>query len=595
MRYIRSILCGLLIFAMALGLFPGFTMSSTAAAATAGLELHAFYPSQMTLSDQTKAYIDALDSVSFAWGRLYGDLSEGVNTTLGKNGNTLFYYPQDYVDVLTYAKSKGKTIQLSLFSDSVNAEKILPYQEQRKLAVDAIVKLLSTDATNGEQIFYDGVVIDIEGLQNKELIGGKTTGAWYSQFLRELKTELLKIGKKQVVAVNPLLNYTGYDYKAISETADKMIVMAHDYEPVTKLNKGQILQYTGYDSASPIDSLAPIKKIQLALEDVKKYVSKTNQGKVMLQISFDAAQWRYPVATGATWQKTSKQAMSLETRNTPTYQMIYDRVINKDKKGSAITYGYNNELQSPFIQYLNVADNTYNILLYENGKSVGAKIDLAKQYGIGGISLWSLANIPDYNDTAAKAYGLNVWNSILATVHTGLPPVTQTKFAFADKVVETAIRKQLQKTTGAVYKSDLLRVYRLKVPAGYKSLNDLKGLTNLEYLDLSGTKLSSVASLASLKNLRVLYLQRNTISDITSLKGLTKLQILSLNGNKVSNITALTPLIQLTELYLRENLIKDFSPLTRLSRLNVLYIGLNKSTNYSALKTLKKNLVEFDF
>lgn len=389
------------------------------------------------------------------------------------------------------------------------------------------------------------------------------------------------------VAVNTLRYYSGYDYSTISQIADRMIIMAHDYEPLTKLTKEQVMQYTGYDSLNPIDSLAPIREIQRVMEDVKKYVSKNNLNKIMLQISFDAAQWRFQIPKGSTWNKVGKKAMSLEVLPPPTYKMLYDRVINKDGNGKSITYSYNNELESPVMQYFNTSNNTQNICLYENSKSVKAKIDISKQYDIGGISLWSLSNIPDYTDKAAKNFGLDVWDTIIKSLP-ATSQVSQTKVTFTDKVVEKAVRGKISKPSGTLYKSDLAKVYRLKIPAGYKTLNDLKMLTNLEYLDLSNTKLSNISSLASLKNLRVLYLYRNTIKDISPIKGLTKLEILSINGNKVSNISALACLTNLTELYIRENIITDYSPISKLKNLNILYLKGNKLTNYTKLQTIKK-------
>lgn len=599
MKSYKKLICAVLALVMAFSFVSPFTMN-TRAAVQKKLELHAFYPANATFTDKAKKYIDSLDSVSFSWARLYSDLTDGVNTTYGENGNKDFYYPTDYADVLKYAKSKNKSIQLSIYSDNANAAKILPYKDQRDKAVKAITDLLQSDVTNGSNIYFDGVVIDIEGLQNKDskgkdiLLNGQKISSWYSQFLKELKAQLTVIHKKLYVAVNSLLYYSGYDYSSISQTADRMIIMAHDYEPLTKLTKGQVLQYTGYDIIDPIDSLAPIKKIQSALDDVKKNVSKDNLNKIMLQINFDAAQWRFPIAKGSTWSKTGKQVGSLDVLPPPTYQMIYDRIINKDGNGKGITYGYNNELESPVMQYFNTQNSTQNILLYENGRSVKAKMDMVKQYGIGGISLWSIASIPDYTDSSAKTYGLDVWDTIIKSL-----PVTastaQTKITFSDKVVETAVRKRISKLTGTVYKSDLARVYRLKVPAGYKTLNDLKQLTNLEYLDLDNTKLTNVSPLSTLKNLRVLYLYGNSIKDISPLKGLTKLEILSINSNKVSNISSISGMTQLTELYIRTNAITDFSPVAKLQKLNILYLKGNKSTNYSKLQTVKKGLVERDF
>ncbi len=587
MKMCRTLICVMLILAMAFGfVFPVEPIAQ--AAEVKELDLHAFYPSRATFSDSIKKYIDSLDSVSFLWGRFYGDLTGGINTTYGKNGNTDFYYPDDYIEVLKYAKSKNKSIQMGIFSDSANAEKILPYKEQRDKAIQSIIDLMKSDVSQVSNIYFDGVVIDIEGLN------GQKMSSFFNQFLKELKPRLTEINKKLYVAVNTLLYYSGYDYSTISQIADRMIIMAHDYEPSTKLTKEQVMQYTGYDSLNPIDSLAPIKQIQRVMEDVKKYVSKSNLNKIMLQISFDAAQWRFQVPKGSTWKGIGKKAVSLEVPSHPTYKMLYDRVMNKDGNGKSITYGYNNELESPVMQYFNTSNNTQNICLYENSRSVAVKIDMSKQYGIGGISLWSLSNVPDYTSSTAKGYGLDVWDAIIKSLNKTVP-VSQIKATFTDKVVEKAVRAKISKPSGTVYRSDLAKVYRLKIPAGYKSLNDLKQLFNLEYLDLSNTQLTSVSSLVSLKNLRVLYLYKNSIKDISPLKGLTKLEVISINSNKVSNISALAGITNLTELYIRENAITDYSPLTKLKNLNILYLKGNKLTNYTKLQSIKKGLIECDF
>ncbi len=588
MKINKTLICLIFILTMVAGLVSTNT-SQVQAATVKKLELHAFYPAQATFSDNLKKYIDPLDSVSFLWGRFYSDLTDGINTTFEKNGNKDFYYPNDYIEVLKYAKSKNKSIQLGIFSDSVNAEKILPYKEQRDKAIQSVIDLMKSDVSQGSNVYFDGVVIDIEGLN------GQKMSSFFNQFLKELKPRLTEINKKLFVAVNSLRYYSGYDYSTISQIADRMIIMAHDYEPLTKLTKEQVMQYTGYDSLNPIDSLAPIREIQRVMEDVKKYVSKNNLNKIMLQISFDSTQWRFQIPKSSTWKKTGKKTLSLDdVLPHPTYKMLYDRVMNKDGNGKSITYGYNNELESPVMQYFNTSNNTQNICLYENSSSVKAKIDISKQYGVGGISLWSLSNVPDYTNSTAKAYGLDVWDSIIKSLPLTVP-VSQTKVTLTDKVVEKAIRTKISKPSGTLYKSDLAKVYRLKIPAGYKTLNDLKLLTNLEYLDLSNTKLTSVSSLASLKNLRVLYLYKNSIKDISPLKGLTKLEILSINGNKVSNISTLAGFGQLTELYIRENTITDYTPVAKLKNLNILYLKGNKSINYSKLQTIKKGLIESDF
>lgn len=558
-------------------------------------ELHAFYPSNTVFTVAVQQYIDELDSISFAWSRIDAEDPNSLNTVKGKNGNYGFYYPKDYLKPLEYAKSQGKSIQLNVYMDREDCTELLPYENKRLAMLSAITNTMTTDISQGRDIYYDGVVIDFEGLRNTDgdgnpiLYYGKPISTYYTQFLKELKKHFQTMGKKLYVAVNPALYYDGYDYSEILDVADRVIVMAHDYEPIQKLQKNQIEQYTSYDALDPIHSLAPIQMVRMALNDIKRAASDTTElSKVLLQITFDAAQWQFDVASENDWINLPEETLSREGRLTPLYKSIKARVDNTDGYGQNLKYGYNNELQSPYIQYFNTSDKSWNLIIYEDSSSISAKIKLAKSYNLGGISLWSLANIPDYNDTTGKKYHLNVWNSILEEMNSydTLPPESSNYVTFSDETVEQAVRAKLGKASGKISMDELQNIYRLKLPKGVKSLKDLNKLKNLEYLDAGQLEIKDITSIGNLTKLRVLYLQRNLISDISALKKLTKLEVLSLNGNQIESISALSSLTNMRELFLRENKIIKITSLNKLKKLEVLEAGKNNIQNIDNLKTL---------
>lgn len=558
--------------------------------------LHAFYPSNAVFSEQMKKYIDGVDSISFAWSRIDSEDPGTLNTVRGKNGNSSFYYPADYIQPVEYAKSKGKTIQLNIYMDSNDCVEVLPKEEIRAAMIQAIIGSLQTDISQGEGIYYDGVVIDFEGLRDTDtgnmplLYDGKPISTYFTQFLTELKNQLEQLQKKLYVAVNPGLYYDGYDYADILDVADHVILMAHDYEPTERLQKKQVQQYTGYNALEPIKSMAPIQRVRQALNEMTENASDISElSKVWLQITFDSAQWQFDVQSAAGWESLEDTTLSREGRSTPLYKSIKDRVDNKDGNGQSITYGYNNELQTPYLQYYNTADKSWNVILYEDSNSIRAKIKLAKSYGLGGISIWSLANVPDYTDTKGLKYHLDGWTALTDEMNTyGQPIANGAAVTFTDTAIEQAVREKLGKETGKITVSDLQSIYRLKLNTGVKNLADLKYFTNLEYLDAQKLGIKDITNLQKLKSLRVLYLQRNNISDISTLKKLTNLEILSLNGNQVVSVSALSSLTKLQELYLRENKINNISSLTKLSRLMVLELGMNSISNINAIGNLKK-------
>lgn len=573
-RLIRVCLC-IIIVVVFIKPLPKVVAGTTKSIKNKGGELHAFYPSYAKFSKQMKKYIDDLDSISFAWSMIDPGDYENLNTVKGRNNNYSFYYPSDFIKPLEYAQSKGKQIQLSVYMDGKECSVMLSNLDKRSAAIKAIINSMKIDTANGESIQYDGVVIDFEGLRDKDnnnkaiLYNGKPISTYYTQFLYELRIQLNSIDKNLYVAVNPLLYYDGYDYEKILDIVDRMIIMAHDYEPIKKLKKNQVQQYMGYDALDPISSLAPIQMVRQALNDIQNAASNASQlSKVWLQISFDTAQWQFDVKSEKDWKNLAGTTLSRTGRLTPLYESIKARVYNVDGYGKSISYGYNNELQSPYIQYYNSLDQSFNVIIYEDSTSLSAKISLAKAYNLGGISLWGLSNIPDDNTLLGKKFHLDGWKTVISEMKSyGVLPSENSKYVkFSDNAIEKAVRLKLGKPSGKITISEVKSIYRLKLLKGVKSLKDIKKLSNLEYLDASGLGLKNIVEIGELKKLRILYLQRNSISNITAIKKLNKLEILSLNGNRVTSISSLSSLKNLKELYIRENKIKNIKPLNKLKK-----------------------------
>ena len=118
--------------------------------------------------------------------------------------------------------------------------------------------------------------------------------------------------------------------------------------------------------------------------------------------------------------------------------------------------------------------------------------------------------------------------------------------------------------------------------------NDFNGLTALTSLYLQGNSISDISALKKLTALTSLYLQGNSISDISVLENLTALVVLSLGDNSISDISTLDNLSKLRALYLGENSISDLSALKGLTELQVLYMGSNSISDISVLANLTK-------
>ncbi len=367
-------------------------------------ELHAFYA--LGAYGQ-KELISELDSVSFGWSRLeYNKQAYRVELSMSNKNNADFYLPAGFEDPFSTAVKAGASTQLNIYASQdtrVWEEEKQKYvgivdfvtskEQRRKAIIDSIIKRLSSTSGNGRAISFDGVVIDFEGLK------GEASSKGFNTFLAELKKELAKAGKKLYVAVHPRVEnqacYDGYDYKTIGSLADKVILMAHDYNAM-------VLTQSDMDRNVTFTPVTPIDQVYYALKTITdKSSGVEDTSKIWLQISFGTAQWQ------------SKDNKVINQRvYTTSSDKIRDRVLNGDGMED-LKVNYSAASENPYITYLNPKDNVYNRIWYEDSRSVYAKIKLANMFGIYGISLWRLGNIPDYDGDIEKGAYLDVWQQIL--------------------------------------------------------------------------------------------------------------------------------------------------------------------------------------
>ena len=119
-------------------------------------------------------------------------------------------------------------------------------------------------------------------------------------------------------------------------------------------------------------------------------------------------------------------------------------------------------------------------------------------------------------------------------------------------------------------------------------LTPLAGLTKMRWIVLTRNAVSDLSPLAGLVNLRELYLGGNAVTDISVLSSLTELVYLYLWDNTVTDISAVAGLTRLKHLHLWNNSVTDISALARLINLTELDLEGNSITNISVLLNLTK-------
>lgn len=331
---------------------------------------HAFYAissySQLELAKQ-------FDAVSFGWSRMTLSASEGawLNTT-SANGNE-YCIPSGYSDAVRALQAAGVKLHLCVYMDTASSlAELLSSETYRAQAIDAIMDELTRTYDEMGSNPYSGVTLDFEGLRSAQK-------ANYTQFLTELRQRLDQEGKTLYVAVMAAtadgVYYDGYDYRAIGELADKVLLMAHDYNAKS---------LTGFLNSKyyMTTALTPINSVYYSLRAACDSTSGVqDRSKLALAVSFSSIAWE----TDEAGQLISEAPLY------PTTRTIYSRLAGGAEMGWSETY------RNPYLRYI-TEDGQHIFLWYEDSRSVGEKAALSRMFGITGVSFWRLGNLPDYND-----------------------------------------------------------------------------------------------------------------------------------------------------------------------------------------------------
>ncbi|MFV0516921.1 MAG: S-layer homology domain-containing protein [Aminipila sp.] len=320
-----------------------------------------------------KELIKEMDAITFGWSRMAND-SKGVWLNTGNEKNNEYKIPSGYEDILNYVESNGKKAHLGVYMDNSDGVKeMLVSEEKRKAAIDAIISELTRNYEAVGKNPYSGVTIDFEGLKGSDAKQG------FNAFLQGLSEQLKIKGKTLYVTVQPALSngvyFDGFDYKTIGNLADKVILMAHDYNP-TSLDGYVGTQWHKNAALTPIGSVYYSLK---AITDSDTGV--TDKEKISLAISFSSIGWELDSAG----KLLSSSPLRAST------EAVYSRMMAEGTEK-----GFSDVYRNPYLKYT-TPEGKNVFLWYENEQSVFEKVALARMFGIDEISIWRLGIIPNYN------------------------------------------------------------------------------------------------------------------------------------------------------------------------------------------------------
>ena len=318
-----------------------------------------------------------MDAVSAGWSRMTWDGETATLRTTSADGNE-YAIPSGYEEVTDYLSSRNIPLHLSVFMDGEDLKSLLASDTGRAQAVAQIVDEVTVDYRAIGENPYSGVTIDFEGLRSAQR-------ADFTAFLTELDGALEDLDKDLYVCVSPILaegydaSYSGYDYAAIGDLADKLILMAYDYDA---REMGDFVGTTYHRTAAT----APVDQVYLGL---KILTDRVDADKVLLGIS----------AKATAWQIDGEGNLASGTPVYPTAETVASRLAQPD----TVT-GWSDTYQQSYAIYTTEDGGRY-FLWYQDDDSIQAELRCAKALGITGVSLWRLGSLP-----TAESWN---WNSLL--------------------------------------------------------------------------------------------------------------------------------------------------------------------------------------
>jgi|GEM_PF-1277318 len=163
-------------------------------------------------------------------------------------------------------------------------------------------------------------------------------------------------------------------------------------------------------------------------------------------------------------------------------------------------------------------------------------------------------------------------------------PFEDAAITFPDTGLESAIRSELNKPVGDIYRTELIPITELQADSmGISDLTGLENCINLEVLSLENNQVIDLSPIAGLSILEDLNLAKNQVTNIDALTGLVKLWRLSLKENQIASITALSGLTNLQYLFCSDNPLADISPLVGLTKMVFLELMNNEISDISPL------------
>lgn len=242
---------------------------------------------------------------------------------------------------------------------------VLASPEQRAAHVEAIAALV---AANG----FDGIDLDYEkfAFADDRSTWEATSENWIA-FLRELADRLHADGKLLAVSVPPIYDtgrtadsgYWVYDYAAMGDIVDRIRIMAYDY------------------SVGEPGPIAPYEWVRSAVKAAKKAVD--DDTRIVLGIGLYGRNW--VVGTTGTCPASAEGTVETTLRNMDDLMARRSATAVHDPATQEASFTYDLDVSDA-----GAACTQHRQVHFIDEQGARARIDLARQEHLGGVSFWAL-------------------------------------------------------------------------------------------------------------------------------------------------------------------------------------------------------------
>lgn len=184
----------------------------------------------------------------------------------------------------------------------------------------------------------------------------------YVLLVSQMEERLNEIGAITLVALAPKtyteqpgLLYEGHDYKGLGEAADLALLMTYEW---------------GYTYGPPM-AVAPINNVRKVLE---YGITQIPPEKILMGIPNYGYDWTLPFVQGQSVAENLSIPEAIARAASVGAQIQYDEIA-----------------QTPFYEYTDVQGRQH-VVWFEDERSLRAKLELVNEYGLAGVSFWTVMN-----------------------------------------------------------------------------------------------------------------------------------------------------------------------------------------------------------